>query len=323
MLLSGGSCHGTIRPACLGRLGARNAAVWGLAPLSDFTRMPLFPEKFTMPQFLCRSWSWTILLIALCGCSADNSLVQKGKITQYEQNQATLNRNYQELTARAAKLDQDNQEYSRLVAQWQQQAKVNEDKLAALQDQLRSVNNQLAQVKTEKESTEKKVQAMTASVQRQGGVSITPNNSLLLTLPAINLPEVFVRQDGDVIRVELPANRLFEMGSNRLRPGGAEFVAAAAGEVLRAYPDQMIAVEGHTDSDPVTGGQYRSNRELSSARAMAVYDVLITRARFDDKQLTVVGHGENRPVVSNGSPGGKQRNSRVELVIYPDKRPGR
>ena len=54
-------------------------------------------------------------------------------------------------------------------------------------------------------------------------------------------------------------------------------IAAAANEVLRTYPDQMIAVEGHTDNDPVVGGQLRSNRELSFARAMVVYDVLITR----------------------------------------------
>jgi flagellar motor protein MotB len=286
-------------------------------------RMPLFPENFTMPQYHCRSWFWPLVAIALGGCSTENPMVIKGKMTQYEQQQAALTRQNQELTAKAAKLDQDNQENTRLVAQWQQQAKVNSDRLAALQDQLRAVNNQLAQVQNEKATTEKKVQAMTASAQRQGGVSITPNNSLQSTLPVINLPEVFVRQDGDVVRVELPANRLFETGSERLRSGAAEFVASAAGEVLRAYPDQMIAVEGHTDSDPVVGGAYRSNRQLSLARAMIVYDVLTTRAHFDDKQLTVVGHGENRPVVSNGSPGGKQRNARVELVVYPDKRPGR
>ncbi len=275
-----------------------------------------------MPHFPNRSWFWTIPLIALCGC-ADNSLVLKGKVTQYERQQMTLTRQNQELTARAAKLDQDNLELGKTVAQWQQQSKVYQDQLAALQDQLRAVNSQLALAQSEKENTDKRVQTLTASMQRQGGVSITPNNSFLSTLPTINLPDVFVRHDGDVIRVELPGNRLFETGSDRLKPGGAEFIAAAAGEVLRTYPDQMIAVEGHTSNDPVAVGQFRSNRQLSFARAMAVYDVLITRARFDDKQLTVVGHGENRPVVSNGSLEGKQRNNRVELVVYPDRRPGK
>jgi outer membrane protein OmpA-like peptidoglycan-associated protein len=36
-------------------------------------------------------------------------------------------------------------------------------------------------------------------------------------------------------------------------------------------------------------------------------------------QMFVVGHGGSHPVVSNGTPAGKQRNRRVELVIYPDR----
>jgi flagellar motor protein MotB len=108
-----------------------------------------------------------------------------------------------------------------------------------------------------------------------------------------------------------------------LRQDGVELIAAAAAEVLRTYPDQMIAVEGHTDNEPVTGIQFHNNRELSSARAMSVYEVLLNRVRIPDDQLTLVGHGANRPVVSNGSPEGKQRNRRVELVVYPDRRPGK
>jgi flagellar motor protein MotB len=159
-------------------------------------------------------------------------------------------------------------------------------------------------------------------MNRQNNVTITPNNSFLQTLPAINLPDVHVRHDGDVIRVELPGDRLFEPGGNQLKPGGAELISAAANEVLKTYPNQMIAVEGHTDNEPLTG-KWRNNRDLSIARAMVVYDVLITRNRMDDKQLNVVGHGENRPIFSNNTYEGKQRNRRVELVIYPDQRPGR
>ncbi|MCC6124241.1 MAG: OmpA family protein [Pirellulales bacterium] len=275
-----------------------------------------------MPRYLHWSWLLTIPLAAACGC-ADNSMVLKGKVTQFEQQQATLTRQNQELVARAAKLDQDNQELGKTVAQWQQQSKVFEDQVAAMRDQLRAVNVQLAQAKSEKEDTDKKVQTLNASMQRQGGVSITPNNSFLSTLPAVNLPEVFVRRDGDVIRVELPGDRLFETGSNRLKPGASETIAAAAAEVLRTYPDQMIAVEGHTDNDPAPGGQFRGNRELSFARAMSVYDVLASRARIPDDQLIVVGHGANRPVMSNASLEGKRRNRRVELVVYPDRRPGK
>ena len=68
------------------------------------------------------------------------------------------------------------------------------------------------------------------------------------------------------------------------------------------------------------GGPWRSNHELSNARAMAVYEVLTSSLRLRADQLFVVAHGGNHPVVSNATPEGKQRNRRVELVVYPEKR---
>jgi chemotaxis protein MotB len=250
-------------------------------------------------------------------------MVLKGKVGQYERDQAALTRQNKELQDRAAKLDQEHGELVKTVGEWQRQSKAYEDRATQLQNELRAMNEQLVRAKSDKDNTDKKVQTLTASMNRQGGVTITPNNSFLQTLPAINLPDVYVKHDGDVIRVELPGDRLFEPGGNQLKPGGAELIAAAANEVLRTYPDQMIAVEGHTDNEPAAGGKWRNNRDLSIARAMAFYDVLITRNRMDDKQLNVVGHGENRPVFSNNTSEGKQRNRRVELVIYPDRRPGK
>jgi flagellar motor protein MotB len=206
---------------------------------------------------------------------------------------------------------------------WQQQAKKFEDEKQALQDQLRAVNDQLARARSEKDSIDKQVHTLNASLKQQGGVPIVSNNSLLSTLPVINLPEVIVRKEGDVIRVALPGNRLFDPGGNRLRPGAAELVANAASEVLRAYPDQIIAIEGHTDNNPVVGGQFHNSRDLSCARAESVYEILASRLRVPEDQMIVVGHGANRPFVSNGPLEGKQLNNRVELVVYPDRRPGR
>ena len=53
---------------------------------------------------------------------------------------------------------------------------------------------------------------------------------------------------------------------------------------------------------------------------MTVYDVLVSRTRLQPNQLFVIGHGPNRPVVSNATPDGKQRNRRIELVIYPERK---
>jgi flagellar motor protein MotB len=272
---------------------------------------------------MCR-FCWTPLaclgMLSLAVGCAENSMVLKGKLGQAEQQQTAVARQYAQLQERAAALDRDNQEMSSLLAQAKQQVKVSEDQLAAMRDQLRSVTTQLAQARSEKESADKRVQAMNASMQRQGGVAIEANNSLLQTLPAANIPGVVVRRDGEVIRIELPGSTLFESASARLRPGAANLISDVAADIARVYPDQMIGIEGHTDNDPVMANQWRSNHDLSVSRAMTVYDVLVNRTRLQGNQLFVVGHGSNHPVVSNATPEGKQRNRRVELVIYPERK---
>ncbi len=270
-----------------------------------------------MRRFAHFGWVISISLIALAGC-AENSLVLKGQAEKLRQDQVALARQKDELQNRASALDRDNQEQSAILAQVRQQNKLLEEQVTVLRDQLSSTTTQLARIRDEKKATEQKIQAMTASLQRQGGIPITPNNSLLQTLPAINLPDVYVRRDGDVVRVELPSHRLFEPGGARLLPGAPQIVATAVAEVMRTYPQQILGIEGHTDSDPVSNAQYRNNHQLSAARALQVYDMLATHARVPAGQLFVVGHGGNHPVFSNATPAGKQRNNRIELVIYPE-----
>ena len=90
-------------------------------------------------------------------------------------------------------------------------------------------------------------------------------------------------------------------------------------EIVRVYPDQLIGVEGHTDVDTVRSAGFADNQQLSAARALAVYQLLTTQGRLPQSQLFTVGHAGNHPVVSNATPSGKERNNRVELVIYPER----
>lgn len=261
-----------------------------------------------------------VLMVSAAGC-AENSYVLKGQVDRLQQQQVATTRQVQELQTRASGLDRNNQELESLLAQAKQQNKVLDDQLSVTRDQLSSVNTQLAQLRQDKKSLEQKAQTLTASMHRQGGVTINPNNSLLDNLPAITqtYPDVIVRRDGDVIRIAIPGGMVFEEGSARLRPNGGKLITDVASEICRVYPDQMVGIEGHMDADPSAGGQWRGSQQLSLSRAATVYDVLTTQTRLQPRQLFVVGHGANHPLVSNASPAGRQRNRRVELVIYPER----
>ncbi len=260
---------------------------------------------------------WTLAPF-VAGCANSKSVLQ-GNVDQMQQQQVAMQRQNQELHTRAASLDRQQQELTAVVAQLRQQVKVEQDRSRLLQTQLASTADQLGKLRAEKDTLSKEAEMLTASLQRQRGVVIKPNNSLLTTLPKINVQGVAVRHDGDVIRIELPTDRLFQYGSNQFQANAGQIISAAAAEILRNYPNQKIGVEGHTDSDPVQNYQFSSNAQLSVAQAMAVYDVLVTQNRMQPNQLLVAGHGGSNPIVSNATPAGKQRNRRIEIVIYPER----
>lgn len=256
-------------------------------------------------------------LVASAGC-ANNPYALQSQNQALQQQQAALAQRNQELQSRASTLDRDNQELETLLAQTRQQGKVLEDHVAALRDQLSTATTQLAQVRDEKHLTEKQTEALMASTRRRAGAQITANNSLQRNLPPLNLSGIDVRADGDVVRVELPAARLFQPGSTMLQPVAGPLLDSVAAELARAYPDQRIGVEGHTDGDLVRSGM-GDNQQISVARATAVYQHLAARGVIAANRMFVVGHGANNPVVSNATAAGKARNSRVELVVYPEK----
>ena len=258
-------------------------------------------------------------MLALAGC-AQNPYAIQGQMGALQQQQTTLAQQNQQLQSKASTLDQDNQELQTHLAQSRQQNKLLQDQLAAIRDQLQSVNQQLAQTRDEKTAIERKTQASLASTRARAGASIEPNSSLTKSLPTIAIAGVEVRQDGDVIRIELPSDKMFDTTAARLRMDSTPMIDAVAAEINRSYPGQFVGIEGHTDnSPPATGGQWLTNHQLSAARAQAVFDYLVARTPLKSEQLFLVGHGSNHPVVSNGTAAGKARNRRIELAIYPDR----
>jgi len=108
--------------------------------------------------------------------------------------------------------------------------------------------------------------------------------------------------------VNLP-DVLFEFGSARLT-SDARRTAGEIAEVLRSTPSRHISVEGNTDSV----GSLSYNQMLSEDRARSVADQLVD-AGVPRRDISIIGFGETRPLASNKTEAGRQRNRRVEVVI--------
>lgn len=123
---------------------------------------------------------------------------------------------------------------------------------------------------------------------------------------------VTVRRNPLWLEVELNTSFLFESGS--ARPSiDAEVILLQLGKVLKEHPNR-IHVEGFTDNVPIRSDAFPSNWELSSARAAAVVRLFVDYGLAPER-LASIGYGEFRPVASNDTETGRERNRRVVLVI--------
>lgn len=111
----------------------------------------------------------------------------------------------------------------------------------------------------------------------------------------------------------------FDSGKDKVKEDGKATLDKVAEVLNRDVPNSGVAVEGHTDNDPIKYSGWKSNWELSSARALAVLHYLVDECKVKPQRLSANGYGEFHPVASNDSTQNKQKNRRVEIVILPSK----
>lgn len=262
---------------------------------------------------------WMLVGACLCagGCRQDAFQTGQTPLALQPAQQPAYQSQMQELQRRVGELDVSNRELHTRLAQAEQQQQIYRDQTQLLQQQLRDTANQLRETQLARQDAEKNVQMLQASTRKQGGAMITANNSVRQALATIDIPGVDVRQDQDVIRIEMPADELFQAGTVQLTPSAYAYLDKVADAIARNYPRQRIAIEGHTDSAPAIGGTATTNHQLSAQQALAVFDILTRRNHFPPRQLFVMGLGANHPRASNATEAGRAKNRRVELVVYP------
>jgi len=129
----------------------------------------------------------------------------------------------------------------------------------------------------------------------------------------INRHEIEMRVTPEGLVVSLQEMGFFNSGSAVLLQEGQAPLGRIAG-ILNARGFQ-IRVEGHTDDVPIHNQQFKSNWELSTARATEVVMLLVERYGLDPKQISVAGYSQYRPVANNESEEGRKVNRRVDLVV--------
>jgi chemotaxis protein MotB len=125
--------------------------------------------------------------------------------------------------------------------------------------------------------------------------------------------DVEINKDANQIKIIFKNPILFDIGKADLKPGSI-YVLHAVGQVLKDMKNDII-VEGHTDNIPITGGKYKSNWELSTARAMSVIRYFTMDESLSEERFAAAGYGEYRPVAPNDTEENRGKNRRIEITI--------
>jgi len=117
------------------------------------------------------------------------------------------------------------------------------------------------------------------------------------------------------VTVTLPDAILFDSGKASMKSTTSKELDHINSVLKGKYSGRNIEVIGHTDSDPIKKSKWADNWELSAERALTVTRYLIQRG-IPESKIKAVGCGPARPIISNSTATGKQKNRRVEIVVH-------
>lgn len=125
--------------------------------------------------------------------------------------------------------------------------------------------------------------------------------------------DLSLSEDERGVVVTLPASAAFSSGSADLTVEAETFLRQFGAALSGA--DARLRIEGHTDDVQIESARFRSNWELSTARASAVVEFLIAETPLAPEWLSAAGYGEFHPRVDNDSDAQRARNRRVDVVV--------
>lgn len=129
--------------------------------------------------------------------------------------------------------------------------------------------------------------------------------------------QVLLELAGRGLVITMANDILFDSGKAKLKRESHSVLKKVASVIKEKLPDSNIGVEGHTDNVPIKYSGWKSNWELSAARATSVLHYLIDKCGLKPENLSAIGYGEYKPIDTNDTKVGRAKNRRVEIVILP------
>lgn len=188
-----------------------------------------------------------------------------------------------------------------------------QQQLRQYQDEIRSLREERTALKKDSRGLRMQLESYEVALADANAKLSQPSDKQYSELDALDIG--YGLRGGQFV-ISVPSEITFASGRADLTRQGKEALEAVARVLQSDYEGAFYWVEGHTDSDPIKKSKWKSNRDLSIGRAMAVLHFLVEKCGITDGQCVVAGHGEYRPLAGNDSKAGKAQNRRVEIVVH-------
>lgn len=172
----------------------------------------------------------------------------------------------------------------------------------------------------EEEDDESGVEMLEEPTEKEDVAQIDPNidkltETLVDTLETEILSNALsVSYDSNKVVVRFSEATTFPSGSEELKD--EMFPILEKVEDVLATCEGEIIVSGYTDNLPVNSSRYRSNWDLSAARAVSVVHQLIFNNKVDANRVSAAGRAETNPLADNDTPENRAKNRRVEISVF-------
>jgi chemotaxis protein MotB len=122
-----------------------------------------------------------------------------------------------------------------------------------------------------------------------------------------------INYDKDEVVIRFSEDATFPSGDATIKPAMIPIIERVVEVVSNCTGN--ILVSGHTDDRPISSSRYRSNWDLSAARAVSVVHELVMNREIPADRVVAAGRAETQPLVPNNSPENRAQNRRVEISI--------
>jgi len=237
---------------------------------------------------------------------------------QYEQLQKTNEALVEKQGVLSSGSQRENQKLLTQLLATQEILQAKEDSLKLLAYDLKIQKGELSKLNDDLKSREARVQELEDLLAQKDAAVNLLKDQIKQALIGFEDKGITVEQRNGRVYVSMEAQLLFSSGSTAVSGEGSKAVIQLA-KALQDQKDLTVLVEGHTDSDKMSGkGAIKDNWELSSERAISVVRIMLKNSSLNPEILTAAGRGEFSPIASNDTPERKTKNRRIEVILTPN-----